>query len=113
MDESKKKNKWMIDALKFLFVVLFICFLTFYATAKDTFLEYQNRQNKVFTEEQIKKFEKDIQAGKEIDIENYLVYEDKIEKHGKKIGLQLSYFIEKYAEKGISGFFKTINKLVD
>ena len=107
------KNKEIGKIFKVLFLSLVVYFITFYLTTKNDYYSYQNNKRKVYTEEQIKKFEEDIKNNKEIDIEKYLQYEDKVSKYGLKIGLSLSQKIEKYTKLGIESAFKMLNNFID
>lgn len=76
-------------------------------------MNIDNIKKKELTEEQIKKFEKDISDGKEIDIESYLEpvqnYENKI----SSATLAISDTIGDYMVKGIGIIFGGIGKLID
>ena len=58
---------------KYVFVFLFIIFMTLYFSQLTGYYEYRNYQKMVMTEEQIKQFEQDIKDGKEVDIKDYTV----------------------------------------
>lgn len=106
-------KKTIISLSKIVFLSLVIYFLSFYNSSKNGY--YQNEQNKIklYTEEQIKKFEEDIKNNQEIDINDYFNYENKVEKKGKKIGLQISQGIEKYTKYGFEKAFKLLNNFID
>ena len=52
---------------KYLFLSLFITFLSLYLSQNTGYFEYQNQKKTALTEKQIQKFEKDVKNGKEID----------------------------------------------
>ena len=58
--------------LKFLIEVILIVFIFSYVIEKSGYYEYNLQSKKNMTEEEIKKFEKDIKEGKKLDIKNYL-----------------------------------------
>ena len=47
-----------------------------YAISLSGFVEVQNKDKTLYTEEQIAKFESDVISGKEVDITDYLITED-------------------------------------
>lgn len=106
---NKKLNKifWHI------FLVLFMAFFTLYTAGKAGYYEYTQNQKKVFTEEQIKKFEQDVSLGKEVDIEDYLVVKENFQGKNKRLGLKISEFIGEYTKLGVDKIFKILSKLVE
>ena len=108
-----KKTKVVNVIFKYLFLMSFITFLTIYLSQATGYYEYRQYKKKELTEEQIKKFEKDISDGKEIDIESYLEpvqnYENKI----SSATLAISDTIGDYMVKGIGIIFGGIGKLID
>ena len=67
----------------------------------------------MLTEEQIKEYEEDIAAGKDVTIKDYL-NKDKVnyENNISKLGLDLSYLIENIFNKGMNSFFDMLNDAV-
>ena len=106
---DKKLNKFFC----YVFLVLFMAFFTLYSAGKAGYYEYTQNQKKVFTEEQIKKFEEDVALGKEVDIEDYLVIKENFQGKNKRIGLKISEFIGTYTKLGVDKIFKILNKLVE
>lgn len=109
MTKNKKLNKFFW----YVFLVLFMTFLTLYTAGRAGYYEYTKNQKKVLTEEQIEKFEQDVALGKEIDIENYLVSKTDFQDRRKRVGLKLSEFIGTYTKIGINKIFKILNNLVE
>lgn len=64
-----------------IFLVIFLSFLVFYIilllAQEGGYYKNRNEKAKVLTEEQIVSFEKDVREGKEIDIKEYVLFEDK------------------------------------
>ena len=67
----------------------------------------------MLTDEQIKEYEEDIAAGKDVTIKDYLT-KDKVnyENNISKLGLDLSYLIENIFNKGMNSFFDMLNEAV-
>ena len=72
MKKDKKKKIY-----KFVFTVFFLSFLVVYFSELTGYYEYQNHKKATLTQEQIRQFEKDVANGKEVDINEYLVVEEK------------------------------------
>lgn len=106
---NKKLNKFF----SYIFLVLFMAFFTLYLAGKAGYYEYTQSQKKVFTEEQIKKFEEDVALGKEVDIEDYLVIKENFQDKNKRIGLKISELIGIYTKIGVEKIFKILTKLVE
>ena len=99
---------------KMLIFILFCTFTTLYISQATGHYEYNQRRKVALTDEKISQFEKDVAAGKEIRIENYMDnsavnYQNKT----SQLGLNLSENVGKYISVGIKGFFKQLNKLVE
>lgn len=101
------------NIFKIIFFSLLVYFLIFYNSMRNGYIQSENTKIKLYTEEQIKHFEEDIKNNKEIDLENYLSYENNINKNGKRIGLNISQIIEKYTKKGVEKAFKMLNNFID
>lgn len=107
MKEDKKGN-----ILKFVFLVFFMTYAAIYIMVNLGYYEYSSYTKKVFTEEQIKKFEEDIKNGIQLDINDYLVEEENVSKN-KQIGLKISEFIGNCSKKSIEEIFKLLNKVIE
>lgn len=68
----KKEN-----IFKFILLCFIICFLVILFAGKTGYYEKKLRDNSILTEEQIKKFEEDLKNGKNVDISNYVINENK------------------------------------
>lgn len=107
MNEKLNKIFWYI------FLILFMCFSTIYSAGKSGYYEYTQSQKKVFTEEQIKKFELDVALGKEVDIEDYLIVKENFQGKNKRLGLKISEFIGNNTRLMVDKIFKILTKLVE
>lgn len=67
----------------------------------------------MLTEEQIKEYEEDIEAGKDVTIKDYL-NKDKVNYDNKvsDLGLDLSELIGDVFNKGMNAFFEMLNEAV-
>lgn len=99
---------------KFIFMCLLIIYLTLYLSQAAGYYEYQNRERVVLTEEQIKKFEQDVAAGKDISLESY--FNNNINNYNNKtskLGYDISNELGNIVKKGIDSTFNLLNKLVE
>lgn len=106
-------NKKLNKIFYYIFLVLFMAFFTLYSAGKAGYYEYTQNQKKVFTEEQIKKFEEDVALGKDVDIEDYLIVKENFQGENKRIGLKISELIGTYTKLGVNKIFKILAKLVE
>lgn len=106
---EKKLNKifWYV------FLILFMAFFTLFMAGKGGYYEYTQNKKKVFTLEQIKKFEEDVAKGIKIDINDYLVEKTDFQDKEKRMGLKISEFIGTYTKLGVNKIFKILVKLVE
>ena len=75
--------------------------------------EYTRNRENMLTEEQIKEYEEDIEAGKDVTIKDYLNkdnvnYDNKV----SDLGLDLSELIGDVFNKGMNAFFEMLNEAV-
>lgn len=69
MDEQKKPRYYIFFRVLFAFFVLFLCL---YSISVNGFVSRENYEKTLYTEEQIERFESDVNSGKDIDINIYL-----------------------------------------
>ena len=65
---------------KFLLILLFLLFIIFliiFVSSKSNYYEYSNHKKMIITNKQIEKFEKDINEGKNVNINDYIKEESK------------------------------------
>ncbi len=96
-------------------IVLILVFLFFvlYFMQVSGYNEYTRNRENMLTEEQIKEYEEDIEAGKDVTIKDYL-NKDKVNYENKvsELGLDLSRLIEDIFNKGMNTFFEMLNEAV-
>ena len=98
---------------KFIFSIFLITFLVLYFSGKAGYVEYENHKKTVLTETQIKKFEKDVASGKNVDVKDYLPKDiDNYQNTISKAGLKVSAMAEDFVKTAVEGSFKAIAKLV-
>lgn len=108
--KKDKKNK----IYKFIFMVFFISFIVVYFSELTGYYEYQNHKKSTLTEEKIKQFEKDVAEGKEVDINDYVVVEEKNYNNGlSKLTSKLSDGISNLVQSGVENTFKFLSNLVE
>ncbi len=93
---------------------LFVIFLSIYGASKSGYYEYENKKQKELTEESIKKFEEDIENGKNVNLNDYLVediknYDNRITNIASKLSDTLYNGITKSLEEG----FKLVEKIIE
>lgn len=108
--KKNKKNKF----LRFIFMMLFLCFMVIYCSELAGYYEYKNYQKKELTSEQIKQFEEDVANGEKIDLNKYLVVENKTYNNKlSRFASKLSNFISESVEGGVKYIFKILSNIVD
>ena len=93
--------------------ILFTIFTCLFLASNTGYYEYQNNEKTNFTEDKIKKFEKDLKEGKKIDLKNYLSndkknYDNKITKLGNTLSDIIDYSMMDSLEKTFNFFEKII-----
>ena len=108
--KKDKKNK----IYRLVFYLFFISFLIIYFSELTGYYEYQNHKKTSLTEEQIKKFEEDVKNGNEVDINEYLIVDNKKYNNTlSKLASKLSDGISKIVNRGVEYTFRYISKLID
>ena len=97
--------------IKFVSLILMFSFLFLIIASESGYYEYEIAQNTRLTEESIKRFEEDVEQGKNIDINDYVVtkktdYNNSISLLGNKV----SEKIEDTISKGLSFIFNYLSK---
>lgn len=93
--------------IKIIVLSLVVFFLVLVFAEKSGYLKTKEEKTKVLTEEQIELFENDIAQGKSVDINDYVVdnnkdYTNEVSNNFYKVSLKL--------EKGVDGIIKFIFK---
>ena len=98
---------------RLIILILVFLFFVLYFMQASGYNEYAKNRENMLTPEQIKEYEEDIAAGKDVTIKDY-VNKDKVnyENNISKLGLDLSYLIENAFNKGMNAFFYMLNEAI-
>ncbi|MEG2457507.1 MAG: hypothetical protein RSB41_01275 [Bacilli bacterium] len=107
-----EKEKKLPRVLFIGFILLFVSFLVLYISQLNGFYEYKERSKMEITHESMKRFEKDISEGKNIEVENYLsnTYKD-YSTPFSKVGNKTSELLESFMSGGLKKTFKLLGAL--
>ena len=108
MTTKKKKNPAII-----IIIILFGIYVALYYLSKSGYYDYKEYNKMILTEEAMKKFEKDIEEGKDITLNDYIKtntsdYTNKV----SKLGLKTGKTIESFFKEGLGNIFKVVSSLV-
>lgn len=107
-----KPNYW-IKVFNYLLLILFMMYGAIFVMVELGYYEYASYKKKVFTSEQIEKFEDDVKSGSEINIDSYLETEEDFQDKPKRVGLKFSELICNSSQKTVSGLFKFLNDIME
>ena len=94
--------------------MLLVSFSAIYISQATGYYEYEQYRNSVLTQEQIAKFEKDVEEGKNIDIDSYLTHDlPNYENHMSQLGLNISDGINHFVVEGIGDVFGFLNRMIE
>ena len=98
---------------RLIIIILVFLFFVLYFMQASGYNEYTRNRENMLTEEQIKEYEEDIEAGKDVTIKDYL-NKDKVNYDNKvsDLGLNLSELIGDVFNKGMNVFFEMLNEAV-
>lgn len=98
---------------KYLIGIIIIVFLVMFFSSSGGYYEYELNKKTNLTKEAIERFEQDVKAGKEIDINNYVVKENKnYDNKFSKAGLTLSNNIKLFFSEGVKFIFNSLGDFV-
>lgn len=104
----------MNNIFKFVIVIILFVFFAMFFSSSSGYYEYELNKKTNLTNDAIIKFEQDIKDGKEIDINNYLVEENKDYSNSfSNAGLKLSNKIKKIFSEGVKFIFNSIGDMVN
>lgn len=98
---------------RLIIIILVFLFFVLYFMQASGYNEYTRNRENMLTEEEIKEYEEDIEAGKDVTIKDYL-NKDKVNYDNKvsDLGLDLSELIGDVFNKGMNAFFEMLNEAV-
>ena len=104
--KKDKIAKLLLMLVTFAFVVSYIIYETGY-------YEYKLQNRTVLTKEQMEKFEKDVEEGKDVSLNDYLV-ETEVDYSNKLTDttVMISNKVNLYFKKGVELVFRQVNRLV-
>lgn len=106
METKKKKNFFPVIMLLF-----FIIFMALYFTQITDIYKYNQHNKMSITKEAMERFEKDVENGKDITIEDYLDTVKDYSNGVSKFGYKTSNLVEEFMLKGIKRTFKLLASL--
>ena len=96
-----------------LLLVLFIFFLIIYCSSNSKYYEYSNYKKVIITNEKIEQFEKDINEGKDVNINDYIKDESKdYSNNVSKVGDFIGNNIFKVSSEIIKISYNFISKVI-
>lgn len=99
--------------IKFLFICVLVLFFGLLFAQSSGYYKIKTTRVKELTEEQIKAFEKDISDGKDVDIKDYLEYDNIDYSNKLSSGIyKVSLKLEKVVDSTIKYIFNSAEKLV-
>lgn len=76
--------------------------------------EYNQNRKRMLTEKEILKFEQDIEEGKDVSVTQYLKSQEKQYNNAlSKVGLRISYGIEKAFNESMNAIFKMLSEAME
>lgn len=107
--EKKKKVNWF----KIIFSTLFVAYISLYFLNVSGYYDGNIRRKVQFTEEQIEAFERDVAAGENVDIKDYLKDQNKdFTNNISKFGYKLSFNIDRMFNSGVKEILRVLSKLL-
>lgn len=97
--------------IKVFLIFIIISFLSLYITSNH--YEYNLKNQNILTNEAIKRFEKDVKAGKKIIASNYIEEQKNYNNKASDIALKTSNYISKTFNKIMKYLFKQLEKSID
>ncbi|MBR2833415.1 MAG: hypothetical protein IKE75_03175 [Bacilli bacterium] len=108
------KRKFLKKVFRMSISICFITFMALFLSQNTGYLEHQNRRQVELTEKQIKKFERDVALGKNIDMKDYLeTYDYDYQNKLSKVGLRISNFTGNGVRRIVEKSFKVLSKLAE
>ncbi len=108
--ENKKKS----NIFNKIFFILLIMFLCLYSISVMGYKDKRQENKTLYTEEMIRKFEKDVDNGKEIDINDYLNYEEvDYSNKSSELGEKFSNTVDFVSEKSLEWMSNLFTYLFD
>lgn len=103
----------MNKLIKLIILIICFAFVISYIIYETGYYEYKLQSRTVLTKEQMEKFEQDVNEGKNVDLNDYLVETEKDYTNNlTDTTIKVSSTVNSYIKKGVELLFKQVNKLV-
>ena len=96
------------NIFRFVGIILVILFLALYLGQATGYYKYESNKKSVLTKKAIKRYEKDLKEGKEVNVKNYLQEEKNYSNLASRIGLSISNLLETTFNKVIVYMFNSV-----
>lgn len=107
-DKKKKANKYAVR----IFNLLLICFVVLYFSKSSGYYEFAEHKQVELNEEQIKKFESDVEQGKNVNLSDYIEERNVTYNNiASDIGYGISDQISKIVTNGMDGTFDFLEQM--
>ena len=95
-------------------MIILLVFICSYYVSNSGYYEYHMQERTILTNEKIKEFERDVEKNKDIDIKDYLEYEE-VDYSNKFTDLiyNISYKAGAISRKGMKALFKKLSYLIE
>lgn len=99
---------------KVIIISLFVIFMSIYLASINGYYEYETKKQKELTDDAIKRFEKDVQSGKQVNINDYLVEDVKhYDNNITTIADNVSETFNSLLMKGFEKSFELVEKVIE
>ena len=107
-------DKKKVKIAKYLLVLVCFSFIVSYIIYETGYYEYKLQNRTVLTKEQMEQFELDVQAGKDVTLNDYLV-ETQVDYSNNltNVTVKVSNKVSKYFKKGVELVFRQVSKMVE
>lgn len=103
----------MNKLIKLIVLLLCFAFIVSYIIYETGYYEYKLQNRTVLTKEQMEKFEQDVNEGKDVDLNDYLIEtETDYSNQLTDATVKISTKVNSYLKKSVEILFKQLNKLV-
>ncbi len=103
----------MNKLIKLIVLLLCFAFIVSYIIYETGYYEYKLQNRTVLTKEQMEKFEQDVNEGKDVDLNDYLIEtETDYSNQLTDATVKVSTKVNSYLKKSVEILFKQLNKLV-
>ena len=109
----EKKEKKLDSFFVKLFYLLLLIFIVLYISKSSGYYEFATHKQVELNEEEIAKFENDIDSGKNISVKDYIKEKDvNYSNFASNIGYEMSDKIEYVVTNGLDGAFNFFGQLI-